>query len=61
MNNQLTNAKLSSEITSRKQGETLELLDPAVPEDPTEPKRPMVISIGAGLGCCLDWSPARAR
>src|ERR1700749_2113200 len=41
-------------MEGRKQGETLELLDsPTLPINPTQPKRPMIISIGAGLGLLL--------
>jgi len=46
----------------RKQGELLELLDPAsLPQTPTEPKRPMTISIGAGIGLVLGIIIAGAR
>lgn len=62
MNTQLTNAKLGSEVTSRKQGETLEQLEPpSLPEDHTDPNRPMVISVGAGLGMVLGLVLAGAR
>jgi uncharacterized protein involved in exopolysaccharide biosynthesis len=62
MNNQLTQAKLSSEVVGRKQGETLEQLEsPSLPEDHTDPNRPMVISIGAGLGMVLGLVLAGAR
>jgi len=50
----LQKAQISQDMTGRKQGETLELLDPAsLPLNPTEPKRPMIISIGAALGLVL--------
>ncbi len=49
-------------METRKQGALLELLDPAsLPQTPTEPKRPMVISIGAGLGLLLGAMIAGAR
>ena len=49
-------------MENRKQGETLELLDPAsLPPDPTEPKRPLIIAIGAGLGLLLGMVIAGAR
>jgi hypothetical protein len=47
-------AQIAQDMETRKQGETLELLDPAsLPLTPTEPKRPMIISIGAGIGLLL--------
>jgi len=50
----LQHAQIAQDMESRKQGETLELLDPpSLPLNPTEPKRPMIISIGAGLGLLL--------
>jgi polysaccharide chain length determinant protein (PEP-CTERM system associated) len=55
-------AQVAQEMEGRKQGETLELLDPAsLPQNPTEPKRPMIISIGAGLGLLLGIVFAGAR
>jgi uncharacterized protein involved in exopolysaccharide biosynthesis len=58
----LQRAEVAQEMEGRKQGETLELLDPAsLPSTPTEPKRPMVISIGAGLGLLLGIVIAGAR
>ena len=50
LSEKLSKAEIAQEMEGRKQGETLELLDPAsLPTTPTEPKRPMVISIGAAL------------
>jgi succinoglycan biosynthesis transport protein ExoP len=50
----LQKAQMAQDMEGRKQGETLDLLDPAsLPQQPTEPKRPMIISIGAGLGLLL--------
>ena len=58
----LGKAQISQEMEGRKQGETLELLDPAsLPINPTEPKRPLVISIGAGIGLLLGIVIAGAR
>src|SRR5947209_16151416 len=49
-------------MEGRKQGETLELLDPAsLPINPTEPKRPLIISIGAAFGLILGVIIAGAR
>jgi polysaccharide biosynthesis transport protein len=50
----LQKAQIAQDMEGRKQGETLEQLDPAsLPLNPTEPKRPMIISIGAALGLLL--------
>jgi succinoglycan biosynthesis transport protein ExoP len=50
----LQKAQIAQDMEGRKQGETLELLDPAsLPLNPDEPKRPMIISIGAGIGLLL--------
>lgn len=50
----LQKAQIAQDMEGRKQGETLELLDPAsLPLNPTEPKRPMIISMGAGIGLLL--------
>jgi succinoglycan biosynthesis transport protein ExoP len=47
----LEKAQIAQDMEGRKQGETLELLDPAsLPLIPTEPKRPLIVSIGAALG-----------
>jgi succinoglycan biosynthesis transport protein ExoP len=58
----LGKAQIAQEMEGRKQGETLELLDPAsLPINPTEPKRPLVISLGAALGLLLGVVIAAAR
>ena len=58
----LTDARLMVDMESRKQGETLEVLDPASQAtEPTEPNRPMVISVGAGMGLVLGLVLAGAR
>jgi polysaccharide chain length determinant protein (PEP-CTERM system associated) len=60
--NRLSAAELSQDLESRGQGEKLELLDPpSLPQNPTEPKRPMVIGMGAGLGLLLGVVIAAAR
>jgi len=62
MDQKLEKAQVSQEMENRKQGEMLELLDPAsLPQTPTEPKRPVVISIGAGFGLLLGLVIASAR
>jgi polysaccharide chain length determinant protein (PEP-CTERM system associated) len=55
-------ALMAADMEGRKQGETLELLDPAsLPQNPSEPKRPLVISVGAALGLLLGIVIAGAR
>ena len=59
---QLNKAQISKDLESRGQGERLELLDAAsLPQNPAEPKRPMIIGIGAGLGLMLGIVIAAAR
>ena len=58
----LSRAEIAQEMEGRKQGETLELLDPAsLPTTPTEPKRPVIISIGGAFGLLLGIVIAGAR
>jgi len=62
LDGRLGKAQLSQDLEGRGQGERLELLDaPSIPQYPTEPKRPMVIGIGAGLGLLLGVVIAAAR
>ncbi len=62
LSEKLSKAEIAQEMEGRKQGETLELLDPAsLPTTPTEPKRAIVISIGAALGLLLGIVIAGAR
>jgi uncharacterized protein involved in exopolysaccharide biosynthesis len=47
-------SELASNLQSRKQGETLEVLDPpVVPTDPAQPKRGIIIGLGLALGAAL--------
>ena len=58
----LQHAEMAQEMEGRKQGETLELLDPAsLPSTPSAPKRPMVITIGALAGLLVGLMLAGAR
>jgi uncharacterized protein involved in exopolysaccharide biosynthesis len=62
LSEKLGKAEIAQEMEGRKQGETLELLDPAsLPTTPTEPKRPMVILLGAALGLVLGITIAGVR
>lgn len=62
LNGRLSVAELSQDLETRGQGEKLELLDPpSLPLNPTEPKRPMVIGMGAGLGLLFGVVIAAAR
>ncbi len=50
----LQKAQIAQDMEGRKQGETLELLDPAsLPLNPTTPNRPLIVSIGAAIGLLL--------
>jgi polysaccharide biosynthesis transport protein len=58
----LSKAQRSQDMEQSNQGERLEPLDTAsLPTDPHEPNRPMVISIGAGIGLLLGIVIAGAR
>jgi polysaccharide chain length determinant protein (PEP-CTERM system associated) len=62
LSGKLSLAQISQDLESRGQGDHLELLDPpSVPQTPTEPKRPLVIGMGAGLGLLLGIVMAGAR
>jgi polysaccharide chain length determinant protein (PEP-CTERM system associated) len=62
LNGKLEKAQIAQEMEGRKQGETLELLDPpSLPTTPTEPKRLVVVGIGAGLGLLIGAAIAGAR
>lgn len=52
--NKMHKSNVSMDLERRKQGETLEVIDnPSMPTDPTEPKRAIIIPIGAVGGLVL--------
>jgi uncharacterized protein involved in exopolysaccharide biosynthesis len=58
----LTMSKKAQDVTRRQQGEKLEILDPPnLPGTPTEPKRPIIVGVGTGLGLFLGLLLAGAR
>jgi len=62
LSEKLSRAEIAQDMEGRKQGETLELLDPAsLPTTPTEPKRPMVILMGGTFGLVLGIIIAGVR
>jgi succinoglycan biosynthesis transport protein ExoP len=62
MDEKLSKAQLGQEMENRKQGELLEILDPAsLPQTPTEPNRPLYMALGAGVGLLLGVVIAGAR
>jgi len=55
-------SEVATDLENRKQGETLEVLDlPSLPESPTDPKRPLIILAGLGIGLVLGLSLVAAR
>jgi succinoglycan biosynthesis transport protein ExoP len=57
-----SHSAIATDLESRKQGEVLEVLDAAsLPQTPTEPKRWLIISIGASLGLMLGLFLAGGR
>jgi hypothetical protein len=62
MSSKLGKAQVAKEMEARKQGELLDILDPAsLASRPTDPKREIVIPIGAALGLLLGVAIAGAR
>jgi succinoglycan biosynthesis transport protein ExoP len=62
MNRKRSQSAVAEDLEKRQQGESLEVLDPAsLPQTPTEPKRPMLIAIGTGVGLILGLCFAGAR
>jgi polysaccharide chain length determinant protein (PEP-CTERM system associated) len=62
LNRKRSQSAIAEDLEKRQQGESLEVLDPAsLPQTPTEPKRPMLIAIGTGIGLILGLCFAGAR
>jgi uncharacterized protein involved in exopolysaccharide biosynthesis len=58
----LDNSRLATQVIQNRQGEHLELTeDASLPATPTEPKRPVIILAGTGLGMILGLFLAGAR
>ena len=55
-------SKMSTDLERNQQGERLEQLDsPSLPMNPEQPKRPLIIAIGTGLGLVVGLCLAGAR
>jgi uncharacterized protein involved in exopolysaccharide biosynthesis len=51
LDRRLNASAMSTALENRQQGERLEQLDPpSIPQTPTQPKRPLIIAIGTGIG-----------
>jgi succinoglycan biosynthesis transport protein ExoP len=62
MDAKLAHAQTAADMESRQQGETLAILDAAsLPTQVSEPKRPMIISLGAAIGLLLGIVIAGGR
>ncbi len=62
LDRRLNSSAMSTALQNRQQGERLEQLDPpSLPQTPTEPKRPLIIAIGTGLGLIIGLCLAGAR
>jgi succinoglycan biosynthesis transport protein ExoP len=62
MDAKLAHAQTAADMESRQQGETLAILDAAsLPTQVSEPKRPMIIGLGAAFGLLLGIVIAGAR
>ena len=62
LDRRLNTSTMSTALVNHQQGERLEQLDPpSLPQTPTEPKRPVIIAIGTGMGLILGLCLAGAR
>jgi polysaccharide chain length determinant protein (PEP-CTERM system associated) len=54
LNRKLAQSEIATDLESRKQGETLEVLDtPSLPEAPAAPNRPLIIGLGSIIGLVI--------
>ncbi|MGA2185241.1 MAG: Wzz/FepE/Etk N-terminal domain-containing protein [Bryobacteraceae bacterium] len=62
LNGKKNKSEIATKLENTKQGETLDLLDPAsLPQTPTEPKRPVIIAVAAAIGFAVGLLFAGAR
>ena len=66
LDRRLNSSAMSTALQNRQQGERLEQLDPpSLPQTPAQPKRPLIISVGTGLGLlaglCLAGGEGNAK
>lgn len=61
-NAKMNKSEIATKLENTKQGETLDILDPAsLPQTPTEPKRPVIVAIAAAIGFAVGLMFAGAR
>jgi uncharacterized protein involved in exopolysaccharide biosynthesis len=61
LDRRLNASAMSTALENRQQGERLEQLDPpSIPQTPTQPKRPLIIAIGTGIGLIVGLCLAGA-
>jgi len=54
LNRKVAESEIATDLESRKQGETLEVLDlPSLPESPSAPNRPLIIVMGSVIGLVI--------
>jgi polysaccharide chain length determinant protein (PEP-CTERM system associated) len=62
LDRRLNTSTMSTALVNHQQSERLEQLDPpSLPQTPAEPKRPLIIAIGTGIGLILGLCLAGAR
>jgi polysaccharide chain length determinant protein (PEP-CTERM system associated) len=62
MNAKKNRSEMATKLENTRQGETLDILDPAsLPQTPTEPKRPVIIAVATALGFAVGFVLAGGR